>query len=102
MASERRTTCTYHCATCDSHFSSLAAFDLHRQGSYEPYERHCVDPDDVNGDSPYSRLAVKTNSGYCDLKRGEPSESATIYQMEVSSLTEFHGPQGLTEERRAA
>ncbi|MDQ2760342.1 MAG: hypothetical protein M3Y17_07875 [Actinomycetota bacterium] len=39
--------CSYHCGTCGSHFTSLAAFDLHRAGDYGAGTRHCLDPDDV-------------------------------------------------------
>ncbi len=39
--------CSCHCGACDSHFTSLRAFDTHRAGSYGPGTRHCLDPDDV-------------------------------------------------------
>lgn len=29
---QKRTTCTFHCAVCDLHSSSLEAFDAHRRG----------------------------------------------------------------------
>ena len=38
------TTCRYHCRTCDLHFASLNAFDVHRSGPWTA--RVCDDPDD--------------------------------------------------------
>lgn len=32
-----------HCATCHRHFGSVAAFDMHRQGSAD--DRFCADPE---------------------------------------------------------
>jgi hypothetical protein len=69
----RRVCCTYHC-DCGAHFASLAAFELHRAGSFQKRTRHCIDPEGVK------RLVVKTEEGYCDLKRGEPSGNATVFQ----------------------
>jgi hypothetical protein len=34
---------TCHCATCHCTFTTVTGFDLHRRGSYEPDNRHCVD-----------------------------------------------------------
>lgn len=35
---------TCHCTVCHRTFSTIAAFDKHRRGSYELDTRHCVDP----------------------------------------------------------
>jgi hypothetical protein len=39
----RRVTCRCHCATCGRHFTSLEAFDLHRDGE-STEGRGCVSP----------------------------------------------------------
>jgi hypothetical protein len=35
------------CPTCKEVFSTTGNFDRHRKGTYEPNERHCVDPSSV-------------------------------------------------------
>jgi hypothetical protein len=36
-------TCKNHCSACGRHFSSTAAFDRHRRGSYQD-GRYCIEP----------------------------------------------------------
>ena len=38
-----RPKCSYHCDSCDRHFSTLAAFDTHR-GTLDTGRRFCRDP----------------------------------------------------------
>lgn len=38
------TTCVYHCRTCGGHFTSLRAFDAHREGPAGS-DRACTYPD---------------------------------------------------------
>jgi hypothetical protein len=33
-----------HCTVCHATFTSVAGFDKHRTGSYEPHRRRCLDP----------------------------------------------------------
>jgi hypothetical protein len=57
------TCCTFHCASCGSHFHSLEAFDLHRAGEHAT-QRVCLDPDD------FDTLVVATTGGVCRLVQG--------------------------------
>jgi hypothetical protein len=53
--------CKYHCRACDSHFTSLRAFDAHRSGPHSG-ERKCWDPDS----NPEAVLRVATDEGVCE------------------------------------
>ena len=56
---DKRTTCTYHCASCDLHFSSLVAFDAHRP------DGGCLSrPKDVK------KLKFTARQGICNLTKG--------------------------------
>ena len=73
-------TCTYHCrgypyGGCDSHFSSLNAFDVHRQGPYDG-ERVCVEPADVEDLEP--------TEGRCDHQRPKVEHAVTIWRVVMS------------------
>lgn len=82
-------TCTYHCRTCDRHFHSLGAFDLHRVFSDPQVEdwdtRVCLDP---RGDA--ERLTTRSGRvrlrvygrGVCRIQRGadDPVEDVEIWQ----------------------
>jgi hypothetical protein len=62
-------TCTYHCrgypyGGCDTHFSSLDAFDRHRR------EGACLDPEDVG---------LESHGGRCDLQRPPVDGLITIW-----------------------
>lgn len=57
----RTVRCSAHCAACGLHFSSTAAFDKHRIGSFEPDERKCLHPLDAKP----GRFAVLTEAGEC-------------------------------------
>lgn len=39
---------TAHCGACHQTFTSLSAFDTHRQGSHPHSTRHCVPPTSVD------------------------------------------------------
>jgi hypothetical protein len=56
----RRVTCRSHCATCGRHFTSLEAFDLHRDGE-STEGRGCGSPLDEQ------RLVTATENGYCAI-----------------------------------
>ena len=68
------TTCRYHCRRCASHFTSLEAFDAHRDGPMD--DRRCEFPDHAN------LIEVQ---GVCrisefDAKTAEPlTTTGTIY-----------------------
>ena len=52
--------CAYHCAACGQHFTSLRAFDFHREGDFEG-DRFCVAAPEIKG------LQIREN-GRCRLK----------------------------------
>jgi hypothetical protein len=80
-----KTRCTHHCSNCDSHFSSLAAFDLHRAGDFRTGQRHCLDPEDIKGRSPHTTLVAKSWDGYCDLRHGIALSGVAVWQLEVGA-----------------
>ena len=74
-------TCTYHCRGwpfrgCNSHFSSLQAFDMHRQGPYDS-ERVCKDPAEAG-------LEPWTHTGRCDHARPKSRRAVTIWRVVMS------------------
>ncbi len=63
MSSSRQSktpTCTYHCRSCNSHFSSLAAFDEHRVDQKQCYIKY-DDYDVTEGECRISDDKVYTN-----------------------------------------
>jgi hypothetical protein len=68
---KQRKTCTYHCAACDAHFHSLAAFDAHDPGG------RC-DVGATNRKTGLPLLEAWTTAGHCDLSGQHP---VTIYVM---------------------
>lgn len=63
-----RQTCRYHCTSCDQHFTSLTAFDAHRDGPWE--ERICLMPDEAMSVRGRLLLGVQTRDGWCSLQTG--------------------------------
>lgn len=61
--STQRVRCRSHCPSCGAHFTSDGAFDAHRAGSHREGDRHCLDPEPVEG------LRVVTDSGRCEISR---------------------------------
>jgi hypothetical protein len=61
--------CRYHCGRCESHFSSLEAFDAHHQGSGENLIP-CAFPDDH---------ALVETEGCCEISDGVARLAQTIY-----------------------
>jgi hypothetical protein len=57
--------CKYHCGGCGVHFTSLAAFDLHRYGVYEK-GRKCRPPEQVRR-KDVAVLAVVDPRGSCEM-----------------------------------
>ena len=68
--------CKYHCRACDSHFTSLAAFDCHRQGTAQ--ERSCADPDTAE------RLQIVTEQGLCDISGPSDREPVILYEHDTA------------------
>ena len=67
------TTCTYHCRPWDSHFTSLRAFDAHRQGPAGA--RRCEFPD----------AGLAERIGGCKLADPDvPKVNVTLYELESS------------------
>lgn len=81
----QRVHCTNHCATCGTHFHSVAAFDAHRAGDHasnDPMEgRHCVHPLDVRGRDDRTPFIALTTVGLCDLARSGPLANVTIWTL---------------------
>lgn len=61
-----RIKCKFHCTTCERHFSSLVAFDLHRTGKYID-GKVCREPTRINTESGEPRLEIATSDGHCDI-----------------------------------
>jgi len=79
--------CVWHCAACDCHFSSVAAFDAHRDDGY------CLKPEDVqHPKTGEPLLAAWTLEGRCGLTVGcwragkfiAYVEGVTVWQMALS------------------
>lgn len=69
--------CTYHCRSCESHFTSLEAFDAHR----ENYE--CVWPDDAP--------LVEIEGGVCKIGNPtHPKVGVTLYRHESAIRVHDH------------
>jgi hypothetical protein len=66
--------CRYHCAACGCHFTSLDAFDAHRDG--EDGKRWCDNPAHVVRRGS-GRRALLPNAGRCRLSF-PGGESATV------------------------
>lgn len=60
------TNCTYHCRPCGAHFTSLTAFDLHRQ----------------EGKCSFTGLSkkLKKTEGTCNISDGK-SHPAKVYEL---------------------
>ncbi len=56
----KRTLCRYHCSACRTHFSSLNAFDAHRDGDHAT-GRYCDEPADDE------RFAAVAENGVCTM-----------------------------------
>jgi hypothetical protein len=78
-----RVTCVYHCCAqggCGRHFASEEAWELHRKPNGDG-TRHCVDPNEVEGKTPRTRLAPKDTDGIC-LLAGYEVHGVTVWQTE--------------------
>lgn len=79
--------CRFHCSTCHGHFSSLAAFDAHRRGEFEPEDgqrpRHCVDLEEYAeemAEKPKSIAKWCYRDGVCELaKPGSRLEGVLVW-----------------------
>lgn len=69
-----RNTCRYHCRTCESHFTSLAAFDLHRVGPFT--NRMCKAPDTIKD--------LSEKQGICKMDDPDKPLDAKIYELTSS------------------
>lgn len=103
---EKRRTCTDHCATCDLHFHGLGAFDAHRRNGY------CAEPGEVLYPEGSKRegqpmLQVWTAQGSCEHMRGcwqdgrrvRWEEPVTVWQMAVSEADRERLQERLSESR---
>lgn len=62
----RRVCCTYHCRSCGGHFTSLEAFDAHRQ------EARCTYPDEI---------VFLEQLGDCDISDAKPRKGVTVHSV---------------------
>lgn len=53
-----------HCAGCHRTFSSISAFDKHRDGSHVKGTRHCVDPATLRSKKTGEALLVLVDKGW--------------------------------------
>lgn len=75
MTTRKKRFCSYHCAVCDAHFTSLRAFDLH--GPRNSEDGGCVWPDEVE-----ELLSERT--GECRI--GHPParlKGVTVYELDA-------------------
>ena len=73
-------TCTYHCRSRGSHFTSLAAFDAH--GPQNPKDGSCLWPEDV----PLNPIA----GGECRIASGRSHKGVTLWEHENASKAREH------------
>jgi hypothetical protein len=77
LAKASTPSCTYHCRSCESHFTSLEAFDAHR----ENYE--CAWPDDAP--------LVEIEGGVCKIGNPTlPKGGVTLYRHESAIRVRDH------------
>lgn len=57
--------CKNHCSQCGTHFTSVAAFDLHRGGSFEK-GRRCRRPDSIVRGGKQALVVVEPH-GSCEM-----------------------------------
>jgi len=66
---KRSASCTHHCRSCDRHFSSIASFDAHRVGEFEPESiiegRRCLG---IEFQGEKIRQRFKSRPGFCQLQ----------------------------------
>jgi hypothetical protein len=67
------TSCSHHCRSCESHFTSLEAFDAHREGPAGG-DRACTFPELPKGAGWVER------TGACRIA-GTPAIGVTIYAL---------------------
>jgi|Tabmets5t2r1_1033131.scaffolds.fasta_scaffold94420_2 hypothetical protein len=68
------TTCTHHCRSCGSHFTSLEAFDAHRKGPAGS-DRACAFPELPKGAEWVER------TGACRIAGATPAIGVTVYAL---------------------
>jgi hypothetical protein len=90
--------CTYHCRPCSSHFTSLRAFDAHRQGPSD--DRRCEFPDSglveltgvcklADPDMPLAGVTLHEHESAQDYReRMNAAHSLTASQIEGCGVTD--------------
>jgi hypothetical protein len=63
--------CRYHCRSCGGHFTSLRAFDAHREGSAGS-NRDCTFPEDA---------PLVERTGVCKIAGELPLAGVTVYEL---------------------
>jgi hypothetical protein len=65
------TACKYHCRSCGGHFTSLRAFDAHREGPAGS-NRDCTFPEDA---------PLVERTGVCKIGGELPLAGVTVYEL---------------------
>jgi hypothetical protein len=68
------TSCAYHCQSCGGHFTSLEAFDAHREGPAGTH-RACTFPELPEG------VELVEQTGSCKIAAGPSAVGVTIYAL---------------------
>lgn len=63
------TNCQFHCGACGRCFATLAAFDLHRSGSFPKGSRRCREPERVRTRSGEARMIVVKRADRCSISK---------------------------------
>lgn len=74
------THCRYHCRGCESHFTSLEAFDAHFSGT--PQDGACGFPDDSG--------LVELDGGICAIGGPDRRHDVTVYSTERAARAGEH------------
>lgn len=84
MTKTRTKSCTNHCRSCGRHFSSVSAFDAHRQGEYG-LPKHSLEGRRCTGPEHIEKPALEVVSGACAIANpGEPLGEVEIWRERVS------------------
>lgn len=70
---ERRPTCRYH-------FTSLAAFDLHRVGAFDDGSRSCEYPEDRVSPKGKRLLSIQSHEAICRLGDSDVKDPVPVWE----------------------
>lgn len=79
------THCRYHCRGCGGHFTSLEAFDLHRDGPYDA--RECAYPVDLAEHEGVCATVSPTRSGVTVYSSPRADRAGNYFRAENGAHT---------------